>query len=280
MPIRTHTFAFTRPPVSVAILFKGTVETLKRISHPFKEPTVFQPDKEICANINDSATLQCCIFGTIEVFFWYKQPTQKQPRIMSRVQKSEVIFYNEFQNDRFQAKSSLNCSNMTISNIIQSDEAMYYCSITTPYDVFGGGTYITIKDEHLTNTSETSTPALWDNSVVCEPTLHGNCTNMNEQVKNMLILGTALSSCALLILCLTYFILRKSKCVKTMHDLMHTLECALDILSLVNERQHPWEKSLPASFLCFAKNCSKTSTAEVTPQCTNPVGTRNRSGDH
>ncbi|KAK3564059.1 hypothetical protein QTP86_007531 [Hemibagrus guttatus] len=72
---------------------------------------------------------------------------------------------------------------MTILNIIQSDEAMYYCSLTKPYLGFGDGTYLKIKGEHVTIASETSKPALSDNSVVCEPALHGNNTNMNTRDK-------------------------------------------------------------------------------------------------
>ncbi|XP_060783121.1 uncharacterized protein LOC132890326 [Neoarius graeffei] len=65
--------------------------------------------------------------------------------------------------------------------------------------------------EHVTIESETSKPALGDNSVGCEPTLHGNSTNMNTQEKTVLGLGTALGLCALLIFCLIYFILRRRK---------------------------------------------------------------------
>ncbi|KAF7706954.1 hypothetical protein HF521_018172 [Silurus meridionalis] len=63
---------------------------------------------------------------------------------------------------------------MIISNIIQSDEAVYYCSIISPYSVFGNGTYLKIKG--------TSKPGLCDDSVKCEATLHGN-TNFTTQEK-------------------------------------------------------------------------------------------------
>ncbi|KAG7328823.1 hypothetical protein KOW79_006997 [Hemibagrus wyckioides] len=74
------------------------------------------------------------------------------------------------------------------------------------------GTLLKIKGECVNN--ETSKPVVSDNSVVCEPTLHGNNTNMNTQEINqtMIGLGTALGLCALLIFCLTYYILRRRKC--------------------------------------------------------------------
>ncbi|KAG7328819.1 hypothetical protein KOW79_006993 [Hemibagrus wyckioides] len=196
-----------------------TVELRRNFSGSVTEPGVYQADEVLCVNVGDSATLPCCVFGdNVGVVIWYKQPNGKQPRIMSRRQKSdEVTFFSGFQNLRFQLQSSLNCFNMTISNIIHSDEATYYCAIISPYSVFGSGTYLKIK--------ETSKPALSDNSVEGEPTLHGNNTNMNTQENTesglirslhwtVISLGMALGLCALLIFFLTYFILRKRECDK------------------------------------------------------------------
>lgn len=127
-----------------AFAFLDTVQPRRNFSYSSAVPEVHQPDEVLCVDIGDSATLQCCIFGTdAGVVIWYKQPNRQHPRIMSRVYKSsEETFFNEFQNLRFQVKRSSDCSNMTISNIIQSDEAMYYCATTAPYSVFGNGTYL------------------------------------------------------------------------------------------------------------------------------------------
>ncbi|XP_053091742.1 uncharacterized protein LOC128318646 [Pangasianodon hypophthalmus] len=175
------------------------------------ESPVYQPDKELSVDIGDSATLRCCISEKkIGIIAWFKQPNGKKPQIIVTVYKTTgETFYNESQKSRFKIEKSSNCFNMTILNTIQSDDAMYYCALTYPDIVFGDGTYLKIKGEHVTIASETSTPALCDNSVVCEPTLHGNSTNMNTQGKTVLGLGTALGLCALLIFCLTYSILRR-----------------------------------------------------------------------
>ncbi|KAI5624918.1 putative immune-type receptor 14b isoform X1 [Silurus asotus] len=148
----------------------------KNYSHSITDPEVHQFDTEFCVGIGDSATLQCCIYGRdINIIIWYKQINRKQPRIMCKTYiNDEGTFFHEFQNLRFQAKKSSNCSNMTISNIIQSDEAVYYCSTISPYGVFGNGTYLKIKG--------TSKPGLCDDSVKCEATLHGN-TNFTTQEK-------------------------------------------------------------------------------------------------
>ncbi|XP_053091588.1 uncharacterized protein LOC113542931 [Pangasianodon hypophthalmus] len=149
------------------------------------ESSVYQPDKELSVDIGDSATLQCCVsekdFGLMA---WFKQAKRIKPQtIVSFFKTAGETFYNGFQNSRFQIERSSDCFNITILNITQSDEAMYYCALTFPNIVFGDGTYLKIKGEHVTIASETSTPALCDNSVVCEPTLHGNSTNMNTQEK-------------------------------------------------------------------------------------------------
>ncbi|XP_060783130.1 uncharacterized protein LOC132890337 [Neoarius graeffei] len=177
------------------------------------ESGVYQPDKELSVDIGDSATLQCCISeNVVGVIDWFKQPNRKKPQIIVKLFKDVgETFSIEFQNPGFQTEKHLNCFNLTILNIIQSDEAMYYCALTIPSLVFADGTYLKIKGEHVTIESETSKPALGDNSVGCEPTLHGNSTNMNTQEKTVLGLGTALGLCALLIFCLIYFILRRRK---------------------------------------------------------------------
>ncbi|XP_053091566.1 uncharacterized protein LOC117597705 [Pangasianodon hypophthalmus] len=173
-------------------------------------PDVYQSDKKLSVEIGNSATLQCCVFGIEDgEIIWFKQQNGKQPRIIVRYFKTaQETFYNEFQNSRFQIKKYGNCFNMTISNTMLSDEATYYCAL-----VFGDGTYLQIKGEHVTTASGTSKPAVCDNSEVCEPTPHGD----NTQKKTVLGLGTALGLCALLIFCLTYFILRRRK-----HDKMNT----------------------------------------------------------
>ncbi|XP_058253002.1 uncharacterized protein LOC131357748 isoform X6 [Hemibagrus wyckioides] len=171
------------------------------------DPSVYQPDKELSVNIGDSATLQCCILEKeVGLMVWFKQPNRKKPQIIVRVFKSSgEAFHNGFQKSRFQIERSSNCCNLTILNIIQSDEAMYYCALTRPNIVFGDGTYLKIKGEHVTIVSETSKTALWNNSVVCEPTPHGNNTNLNTQHKSesenirslhwtVISLGTALEN--------------------------------------------------------------------------------------
>ncbi|XP_053538314.1 uncharacterized protein LOC108268779 [Ictalurus punctatus] len=202
----------------ILILIFSTMYTVKTGRHwvtaqSLTESPVYQPDKELSVNIGDSATLRCCISeNEVGMMAWFKQPNRKKPQSIVQLYKSSgETFYNESQKSHFQIERSSNCFNLIILNIIQSDEAMYYCARIRPNAVFGDGTYLKIKGDHVTIASETSKPALCDNSVVCEPTLHGNSTNMNTHEKTVIGLGTALGLCALLIFCLIYIILRRRK---------------------------------------------------------------------
>ncbi|XP_060741646.1 immunoglobulin kappa light chain-like [Tachysurus vachellii] len=112
------------------------------------DPPVYQPDKEISVNIGDSATVRCCFsekeFGMMALF---KQPDRKKPQTIVKFFKtSEEMFYNGLQKSRFQIEQTSNCFNMTILNIMQSDEAMYYCALLMTHNpVFGDGTYLKIR---------------------------------------------------------------------------------------------------------------------------------------
>ncbi|KAG7328829.1 hypothetical protein KOW79_007003 [Hemibagrus wyckioides] len=167
-------------------------------------PDVYQIEEKLNVNIGNSATLQCCVLGIENgEVMWFKQQYGKQPQVIVRFFKTNrEKFYNEFQNSRFQIKIFGNCFNLTISNTTLSDEATYYCALVST-----DGTLLKIKGERVN--TETPKPALSDNSVVCDPTLHGNDVNMNSQEKTVIGLGTALGFCSVLIFCLTYFVLRR-----------------------------------------------------------------------
>ncbi|XP_046704967.1 uncharacterized protein LOC124385749 isoform X1 [Silurus meridionalis] len=138
------------------------------------EPPVYQPDKELSVDIGDSATLRCCVSeNTVGMMALFKQPHRAQPQIILKVfRNAGRTFSIEFQNGSFQTRTDLNCFNVTISNITQSDEAMYYCALISPDLVFADGTFLKIK---------------------------------------VLSLGTALGLCALfcLVFCVTYFTLKR-----------------------------------------------------------------------
>ncbi|XP_060740854.1 uncharacterized protein LOC132855703 [Tachysurus vachellii] len=199
----------TRFWISV-LLFRTmyTVESDKRCvttkSPP--NPDVYQAEEKLSVNIGASATLQCCVLGIENgEVIWFKQQNEKQPQVIVRFfNTAGEKFYKEFQNSRFQIKRFGHCFNLTILNTTLCDEATYYCALVST-----DGTRLQMKGERVN--AETSKAALCDNSVVCEPTPHGNNTNTDTRHDTVIGLGSALGLCALLIFCLTYFILRRRK---------------------------------------------------------------------
>lgn len=80
------------------------------------------------------------------MIYLFKQPNRKNPQLIVKFSKNAgETFYNGFQESRFEIERFSNCFNMTILNTVQSDEAMYYCALTSPSLVFGDGTYLKIK---------------------------------------------------------------------------------------------------------------------------------------
>ncbi|XP_060741209.1 uncharacterized protein LOC132855935 isoform X2 [Tachysurus vachellii] len=171
-------------------------------------PKVYQHDAKLSVNIGASTTLQCCVFGKgIEngEVIWFKQQNEKQPQVIIRFfNTAREMFYKEFQNSRFQIKRFGHCFNLTILNTTLCDEATYYCALVST-----DGTRLQMKGERFN--AETSKAALCDNSVVCEPTPHGNNTNTDTQHDTAIGLGSTLGLCAVLIFCLACFILRRRK---------------------------------------------------------------------
>ncbi|XP_047658122.1 uncharacterized protein LOC113646015 [Tachysurus fulvidraco] len=157
------------------------------------KPPDYQTDKELSVNIGDSATLQCCISeNVVGMITWFRQPNREKPQIVVTVHKSGgETFHTGFQKSRFRIEKSSNCFSIIILNTTQSDEAMYYCAVMTSITVFGDGTYLQIKGDHVTIASESEMIR----------SLH----------RTVIGLGSALGLCALLIFCLTYFILRRRK---------------------------------------------------------------------
>ncbi|KAF7706962.1 hypothetical protein HF521_018180, partial [Silurus meridionalis] len=105
----------------------------------FTEPKVYQPDKELEVDIGSSANLHCCFYNhKSSLMNLFVQPNGKKPWIIVKFHKNNgESFYNGFQKTRFQIKRSSDCFSLTILNIIQSDEAVYYCALTSPNIVFG-----------------------------------------------------------------------------------------------------------------------------------------------
>ncbi|XP_051716686.1 LOW QUALITY PROTEIN: novel immune-type receptor 14b [Ctenopharyngodon idella] len=140
---------------------------------------IHQPNKVIAVALGDTVTLQCYAHG--DSIFWYKQIVGQQPQVISAFLKlSEPIFYNEFKNDRFWGKRLGSNSNLTISSITQSDEAVYYCGLRSLYIEFGSGTHLITKGRQNL-ASNISTSDHLNDYMECQQKCYENST---KQVKN------------------------------------------------------------------------------------------------
>ncbi|NP_001077339.1 novel immune-type receptor 14b precursor [Danio rerio] len=147
-----------------------TVLCVARTAHSRIE----QPEKVMIVELGNSVTLRC--ISCNNNIFWYKQVAGQQPRVISAFQKlSEPIFYNKYKNERFWGKR-LSCStNLTISDIIQSDEAVYYCASREFYTEFGNGTHLKIKGHQAAAYKNSNLDHL-NSSIKCRQKFNENST--------------------------------------------------------------------------------------------------------
>ncbi|XP_028285559.1 uncharacterized protein LOC114451184 [Parambassis ranga] len=85
------------------------------------------------AGRGDNVTLPC--FSTAKYLSWYKQVAGEQPQMISNYYKYNSIpnmFYNQFKDDqRFSVHAGEGFYHLIISNVQDSDSAMYFCGNTT-----------------------------------------------------------------------------------------------------------------------------------------------------
>ncbi|XP_043113840.1 novel immune-type receptor 14b isoform X2 [Puntigrus tetrazona] len=191
--------AWTFLTVLCLLLFAGTAR-----------PPVHQPDQVRTVALGNAVTLQC--FSDKDNIFWYKQIAGRRPQVISALQKkSDPRFFNEFKNHRFSANRLGTTSNLTISDVVRSDQAVYYCGTKAFYIEFGSGTRLIVQDL-ASNTSESDRLS---DLTECH---HKRFENSTHQVKDdiseeslrpaVLGLACALGLCGVLIFALVGFILK------------------------------------------------------------------------
>ncbi|XP_051799918.1 uncharacterized protein LOC110967685 [Acanthochromis polyacanthus] len=101
------------------------------------------------ANLGDDVTLFCRYASEAKYLLWYKQVAGEQPQIISSFYKHSISsFHNQFQgNQRFSVQTGQGFYHLKISDIQDSDAAMYYCGqnnmIGTEFD---DGTLLVLKE--------------------------------------------------------------------------------------------------------------------------------------
>uniref|UniRef100_A0A3B4V969 Ig-like domain-containing protein n=1 Tax=Seriola dumerili TaxID=41447 RepID=A0A3B4V969_SERDU len=102
------------------------------------------------ANLGDNVILPCFYSSSAKNLCWYKQVAGEQPQIISSFYKHSFynIFYNQFKDDkRFSVHTGAGFYHLNISNVQDSDSAMYYCGQTSiTVTEFSNGTFLVVKE--------------------------------------------------------------------------------------------------------------------------------------
>ncbi|KAI7801787.1 putative immune-type receptor 14a precursor, partial [Triplophysa rosa] len=186
-------------------------------------PRGYQENKVIAVELGDTVSLQCSVKH--DTILWFKQIAGHQPRIISVFQKKgETNIYNEFQDGRFQRSHF----NLTISNIIQSDAAVYHCGSKAHYVTFGKGAHLIIigqKDSSTTGSSISKSDYLND-SMECQQRCYENNTKhvKTEEHEDPVVLGLAvtLGLCGVLIFIILCLIFKGGMCQQCLETLWGT----------------------------------------------------------
>uniref|UniRef100_A0A3B4V8Y0 Ig-like domain-containing protein n=1 Tax=Seriola dumerili TaxID=41447 RepID=A0A3B4V8Y0_SERDU len=105
------------------------------------------------ANLGDNVILPCFYSSSAKNLCWYKQVAGEQPQIISSFYKHSFynIFYNQFKDDkRFSVHTGAGFYHLNISNVQDSDSAMYYCGQTSiTVTEFSNGTFLVVKGDLL-----------------------------------------------------------------------------------------------------------------------------------
>uniref|UniRef100_A0A3P8TLZ7 Ig-like domain-containing protein n=1 Tax=Amphiprion percula TaxID=161767 RepID=A0A3P8TLZ7_AMPPE len=103
------------------------------------------------ANLGDDVTLFCHYASEAKYLLWYKQVAGEKPQIISSFYKhspDSISFHNQFQgNQRFSVQTGQGFYHLKISDIQDSDSAMYYCGQNNMIGTeFGNGTFLVLKE--------------------------------------------------------------------------------------------------------------------------------------
>ncbi|XP_075943001.1 uncharacterized protein LOC142945948 [Anarhichas minor] len=111
-----------------------------------------------------NVTLPCFYVSRANNLCWYKQVAGEQPQIISSFYKHSPdsnIFYNQFKdNKRFSVHTDAGFYHLNISNVQDSDSAMYYCGhISIAVTEFENGTFLVLKGTESSRRSFLQQPA-------------------------------------------------------------------------------------------------------------------------
>lgn len=116
-----------------------------------------QPDSVITAKPGDNVNLRCFFAKNYSIYsmFWYKQTKGQQPCGVVKVGTiNNPVFYKKYENTRFSVSKLTERFSLSIKNISQWDEAIYFCGIEIFFDIeFGNGVFLTLNGSSANSTN-------------------------------------------------------------------------------------------------------------------------------
>uniref|UniRef100_A0A3Q3DZC0 Uncharacterized LOC109992832 n=1 Tax=Labrus bergylta TaxID=56723 RepID=A0A3Q3DZC0_9LABR len=116
----------------------------------FNEPLCLSDGALLYADPGQHVTLPCVFTSSAKYMSWYKQVAGEKPQIMSSFYKHSrdaIGFFNQFKDkNRFSAQTGEGFYHLIISNVQESDSAMYYCGQTSITTIeFHEGIFLVLK---------------------------------------------------------------------------------------------------------------------------------------
>ncbi|XP_051231314.1 uncharacterized protein LOC127349534 isoform X14 [Dicentrarchus labrax] len=149
-------------------------------------------------NPGHSVTLPCFYGASVKYLCWYKQVAGEQPHIISSVYKHSPdsnSFHNQFKHDkRFSVHAGEGFYHLNISNVQDSDSAMYYCGkIIIVVPEFENAIFLDLKQSGrssfpLQPVFDTMKPG---GSVTPNCTVHADVGEKHEDTSSVLVLYVA-----------------------------------------------------------------------------------------
>ncbi|KAL6490466.1 hypothetical protein MHYP_G00008110 [Metynnis hypsauchen] len=185
----------------------------------------------ISADLGASVSLQCSAPEQMSLLYWYKQSIGKKLQLLVTVPKYGFVeFYGEFKdNPRFMVARNSGIANLSISNTISSDTAVYYCAqFNAGIMSFGEGILLILQDAEYGHHTILQKPMSYQGHQG-DSILFGNGSNLKVEERceeNHLIVYSLVATLALFLILIVVFLVipinkRKSICCQKCRELSH-----------------------------------------------------------
>ncbi|XP_051285202.1 uncharacterized protein LOC127379540 isoform X1 [Dicentrarchus labrax] len=223
-------------------------------------------------NPGHSVTLPCFYDARVKYLSWYKQVAGEQPHIISSVYKHSPdsnSFHNQFKHDkRFSVHAGEGFYHLNISNVQDSDSAMYYCGkIIIVVPEFENGIFLDLKQSGhssfpLQPVFDTMKPG---GSVTPNCTVHADVGEKHEDTSSVLVLCVAAT---LLVSVTVNVVLISILCKMSRRTYLHSggLHFQPSVPECTTDSQNEEADALQYVSLDFKKRQSKSRTQRSTKE--------------